>query len=374
MSVLDFRPAELPANCSLDAFCESYSRCQAVLVKACVGVGSSRFGLEELSALHERWPCMIQRTFSFEGDVGFRPGQRKPRKRAKLAPTVDSVLGPGAVRPSQWYASFIVKEPEALQHTLGLLPCASPPFLRAAEGLVSQNESAWVFFGQNTSSADLLGRPEHTDRMRHHGTWHVQLSGSKVWHLRATSELLDFAGVPSGEEAPRHAVHCEAGDVLVVNTRLWWHSTRLPSMQGDGDRQTLSLSYARDFVVSDAATGILAALRTAACTAQSDDESSAAEGEEGEQSGMGDVNVDGMLAEHGFKKGAVIMLAKDMPKRESPVYVPARPNCMVRDMDDGSGEALIAVKDIKSGDLFLVLAFAPSDRDPQLMEMRTYVL
>lgn len=388
MSVANFCPAELPASSSFEVFCESYARCQAVLVKGCVGVGSSRFGLEELWELHERWPGMVQKTFAFEhGDVNkFRPGQRKSRKRQKVEPTVDSVLGPDAVRPSRWYASFIVQEePEALQHTLGRLPCATPPFLQKPvtedgealdEDVISHNESAWLFFGQNSSARPMLGRPEHTDKMRHHGTWHVQLSGSKVWYLRATSELLEFAGLScaSGKEPPLHAVHCSSGDVLVVNTRLWWHSTKLPSMPDEGEGGIVSFSYARDFVVSDTATGPLAAVRTAASTAQSEEEASEEEGEKGEESGMGDVNVDGMLAKQGIKKGEVVMMAKDMPKREKPACVPARPNCMVRDLDDGSGEALIAVKDIKSGDLFLVLAFESDDKDPQLMQMRTYVL
>ncbi|CAE8630009.1 unnamed protein product [Polarella glacialis] len=212
----------------------------------------------------------------------------------------------------------------------------------------------------------MPGRPEHTDKMKHHGTWHVQLSGCKEWYLRATSELLQAAGLLSEEgegepeEACRHVVRCSAGDVLVVNTRLWWHSTKLPGSAG----QPLSLSYARDFVISAAASGAAGAARTAASAGLVGDE----EEDEDEQDTGVDVNVDGMLAKSGIKKGSVIMMAEEMPERKKTMSVPDAPNCMVR------GSELVAVKDIASGDLFLVLGFESDEEDKQRMHMRTFVL
>lgn len=246
-----------------------------------------------------------------------------------------------------------------------------------SEALVSHNDSVWLFFGQNNTRRRMPGRPPHTDKMKHHGTWHVQLSGSKVWYLRATSELLEAAGVDHDDDTdatlPSHAVQCNAGDVLVVNTRLWWHSTKLPSLLQDPSEDKLCLSYARDFVISASATGLAKKARIAASTAQSDDEQEEEddedkEGDGGGGAGMGDVNVDGMLAWRRFKKGSLIMKASAMPKRKTPVCVTERPNCMVRGAD------LVAVKDIPSGELFLVLKFEEDEKDPGRMLMRTFVL
>merc|ERR1712216_440730 len=117
------------------------------------------------------------------------------------------------------------------------------------------------------------------------------------------------------------------------------------------------------------------AARAAASVALSDaEEGSSQDGDKnGGDSSMGEVNVDGMLANQRFKKGAVIMMADEMPERETPTCVPAAPNCMVRDLEDGSGSALVAVKDIASGDLFLVLGYESDDEDPQRVRMRTFV-
>lgn len=408
MSDNAFGPAELAAGCSFEAFCESYRRSQAVLIKGCVAV-DQEFGLEQLSELQERWPAMVQQTFSMES-AGSMP-QKKKRKRRKLnapQPTASSMLGPDATRPHQWYASFIVQEKDALHHVLQQLPCAVPPFLRqdgldskvkrptkgkgrkrrrttkhsggdadactsGASDLVSHNASAWLFFGKNNASRPMPGRPEHTDKMKHHGTWHVQVSGSKIWYLRATVELLEAAGAScdEGQDSPRHIVRCEAGDVLVVNTRLWWHSTELPSLLADAAGPQLSLSYARDFVISAAASGAAAAVRDAASAGRLDEEDE--DTEEPENPGV-DVNVDGVLAAESIKRGSVIMMADDMPKRNQNVAVPAPPNCMVRDLPDGSGEALVALKNIASGDLFLVLGYESDDEDPELQHMRTFVV
>eukprot|EP00930_Biecheleria_cincta_P062023 TRINITY_DN47543_c0_g1_i1.p1 TRINITY_DN47543_c0_g1~~TRINITY_DN47543_c0_g1_i1.p1 ORF type:complete len:409 (+),score=84.47 TRINITY_DN47543_c0_g1_i1:93-1319(+) len=408
MSDNGFGPAELAAGCSFEAFCKNYRRSQAVLIKGCVAA-DQKFGLEQLSELQERWPAMVQQTFSMES-TGSMP-RRTKRKRRKLNtphPTASSMLGPDAIRPKQWYASFIVQENDALHHVLQLLPCAVPPFLgqeglyskgklptrlkgrkrrrtakhsrggpeaiaSGASDLVSHNASAWLFFGENNDSRPMPGRPEHTDKMKHHGTWHVQVSGSKVWHLRATVELLEAAGVScdDGQESLRHVVHCEAGDVLVVNTRLWWHRTELPGLLADATGPQLSLSYARDFVISAAANGAAAAVRVAASAGRLDEDDD--DMEEPENPGI-DVNVDGVLATEIIETGSVIMMADDMPKRKQNVAVPAPPNCMVRDLPDGSGEALVALKNIASGDLFLVLGYESDDEDPELQHMRTFVV
>lgn len=403
----ELAPAELPASCSFEDFCASYARTQAVLVKGCADVAGHLFGLAELWEMHERWPEMVQQSFSCEhGKLSFRNGRK--RKAPDLTPS--DVLGPEGSRPQRWYASFIVTREDALQHLLSQLPFATPPFLSCAPAVpaslrpamkkrklkrkgaaqlssratslpkaaVSHNESCWLFVGQNDHRRPMNGRPEHTDRMQHHGTWHLQLAGSKVWYLRPTSELLEAVAPrppAAGATAPRHAVRCDAGDVLVVNTKLWWHSTKLPSLLDEGRRcQHLSISYARDFVISSAATGAAALAREAASIARSSEEDPRDDqGDGGDGDGMCDMNVDGMLATGAIKKGEVIMMADDMPEREQQLCVKASPNCMVRDLANGSS-ALVAVKDIASGDLFLVLGYEEDADDPTLMKMKTFVV
>ena len=86
----------------------------------------------------------------------------------------------------------------------------------------------------------MSGRPLHTDSISHDGTWHYQLSGSKTWHLRPTQELLDIwssdssnaegddicdVQLPGKDE--ELTITCEEGDVILCNTRLWWHRTEI---------------------------------------------------------------------------------------------------------------------------------------------------
>lgn len=49
-----------------------------------------------------------------------------------------------------------------------------------------------------------------------------------------------------GDNRVRCRIECQQGDLLFVNTRLWWHATQLPETLTFPDG--LSISYARDFV------------------------------------------------------------------------------------------------------------------------------
>ena len=97
--------------------------------------------------------------------------------------------------------------------------------------------------------------------MTHSGTWHVQLSGTKTWFIRPCADAADWGGrAPSlenlescawhvrtgvGRASARLRVEVEAGDMLLLNTRAWWHRTELDAQPG------LSVSYARDFVLEN---------------------------------------------------------------------------------------------------------------------------
>jgi hypothetical protein len=128
------------------------------------------------------------------------------------------------------------------------------------------------------SDAALTGRVEHTDSVSHSGTWHHQLSGSKTWYVRPLKESKEWRNVPdfedfcpsaSTEKSTRHRqrvgrkaannvdwrlqIECQTGDLLLINTRLWWHCTSLPlTVTDEDDSADWSVSFARDFYCSQA--------------------------------------------------------------------------------------------------------------------------
>jgi hypothetical protein len=111
---------------------------------------------------------------------------------------------------------------------------------------VSHSNCIWVFFGQNMGAEAMKGRDEHIDQVYHSGTWHVQLAGTKVWNLRPNLD----GEWPSGSPPPIPSLRVEvkAGEIIMINTRLWFHATELPCTADARDQ--LSLSYARDFHIA----------------------------------------------------------------------------------------------------------------------------
>ena len=129
------------------------------------------------------------------------------------------------------------------------------------------DDGLWLFVGSNPNpkkrarggagAEALTGRPEHTDDVVHSGTWHVQLCGSKTWHVRPCAAAEDWQQDPPVLREGEHGVvrragrglrlkiEAQQGDLLIVNTRAWWHCTDIPPQPG------LSISFARDFYLED---------------------------------------------------------------------------------------------------------------------------
>ena len=151
-------------------------------------------------------------------------------------------------------SSILQKDDAALKKFFAKIPFSEPPLLKRAKA--THDDGVWLFVGSNAAAkpkqsgkkrqreeppaAALRGRPEHTDAVDHSGTWHVQLQGHKTWFVRPCADARDWGAAPPvlEEGAPgvvqeargglRLRVDCEEGDVLLVNTRAWWHRTDIP--------------------------------------------------------------------------------------------------------------------------------------------------
>eukprot|EP01062_Namystynia_karyoxenos_P067943 TRINITY_DN62093_c0_g1_i1.p2 TRINITY_DN62093_c0_g1~~TRINITY_DN62093_c0_g1_i1.p2 ORF type:complete len:413 (+),score=112.98 TRINITY_DN62093_c0_g1_i1:67-1305(+) len=344
------KPPELRGGGGLAELLSLYGPAQVCLVRA-RGAPQGAAAFRRLRAVQGDHPAMVARTFSIESPGG--APQAAQRSRAPAPPTTPDALFRSATPLSgRWYASFIVQgEKAALQSVLRWVPHPVPPCLcgsapqqsgerkrrrgaAAAEAppqVARHSECVWFFLGRNTAAECMPGRPEHTDDVTHCGTWHLQLQGAKTWHLRPTEELLQRN--PSLSPC---TVTCRPGDVLVVNTRLWWHRTELPDTRGAAEG--LSVSYARDFRLVDAQPG--------GGDADDDDESADM------------TNVEGLYAPQVVPAGSVVATADDMPDCSLPRS--KEPNCVVTDTKVGRRTvmALVALREIAAGEWFSV---APSD-------------
>jgi hypothetical protein len=131
----------------------------------------------------------------------------------------------------QFYVSTILQGAGGVaSEFLRFCPLQELPFVKAW-GAFEHSHPVWLFVGCNTAK-DLVmqGRAEHTDDVQHSGTWHYQMAGTKDWFIRPLSEHRDWGNrAPVLRGCTRLKVRCEAGDILVINTRLWWHQTSISS-------------------------------------------------------------------------------------------------------------------------------------------------
>ena len=237
---------------------------------------------------------------------------------------------------------------------------------------MAQESALWFFVGRNSGDDALPGRPPHTDEVKHDGTYHRQLSGCKEWRVRPTEELLargrrSMASTSRGRSRKRsraaaaeeeegaeeddegsgewRIVRCEAGDVLAISTRDWWHSTSLPPQAG------VSVSVAREWNVRGATRPrrTRASGRSAAAALEGDGEA-----DDGRATSF--TNVDGLFATRAIARGCVILTEDDSPDMELPEVDAARANCEVAEDEETGKMCLVARRAIRSGEFLSVAA------------------
>eukprot|EP01043_Picozoa_sp_COSAG02_P021031 COSAG02_NODE_1055_length_14928_cov_67.022726_10_plen_423_part_00 len=229
------------------------------------------FSIESVKAQFATAPDFFSSHWSVENAVR--------HKQAALSPA--AVLGGDGLPAGAWYCSSILQDDsDALASFSASVPFATP----GSEILDAEHDDGvWLFIGANPAAANetqdtpalkkrrvanskmqggsaIQGRPEHTDDVDHSGTWHVQLQGSKTWYVRPQLESDEWDGDPptlahktGAEKGPnggwRLRIHVGAGEMLLINTRLWWHRTEIEEQPGGP--KGLSISYARDFYLDD---------------------------------------------------------------------------------------------------------------------------
>ena len=133
-------------------------------------------------------------------------------------------------------------------------------------------------------------------------------------------------------------IECRQGDILMLNTSLWWHQTEIPCTKTANDK--LSLSYAMDFHVNEGGDGV--------CTQSSDM-----------------TNVNGLFAIKDITDGEIVLTEQDMPDCELPRS--DNPTLCLAELDMG-GEvmmALVATRDIKKGEWFSIAHDSDSESEDE---------
>ena len=241
-----------------------------------------------------------------------------------------------------------------------ILPCGVRAGCGESEskGVLEHANCIWFFVAK--CDTDMPGRAEHTDQIEHDGTWHYQLRGKKRWYIRPTEDLLSrirdtrksdsklkYSDAHLLEQGSRLVAECCPGDVLIINTRLWWHRTEIPASE-------LSISYARDvfFAVRERDQGSAAVEGHAA---QGEEEDGGADAEAGAGADAFDMcNVESFRVEGFFEQGSVIWEEEELP----PVPLPTsrQPNCELMIWEPTGKTVLVALRDIEEGEHLTVAA------------------
>ena len=334
-------PAVVPLHCSYPTFKNAWDRTHCVILRRPRSDRRTRsaaalpeLGPPLLSTLRKN-AALLEETYTAEGQGADTAASSRKRKKGGSssssssnsgAPPTAAALFSGASLPcGRYYSSFVIaRKPMLISSILENTHGLAPPCFDA--GCVREETALWFFIGCNDGSGEYLsGRPAHTDAVKHDGTYHRQLAGRKEWTLRPTEELVrrlrkvhdasveaekgeasGSEGEGEGEEEGEPSscvITCEAGDVLVVSTREWWHCTRLPSGRssagddnsGEGGGGGLSVSVARE--INFSALG----QATGADDVAGDDVS-------GDDDGATSfVNIDGLFATRSIAAGSVVL-------------------------------------------------------------------
>ena len=275
----------------------------------------------------------------------------------------------------------------------------------------------WFFYGLNdpmqqsqdsisnnsTTYSALQGRPEHTDSISHDGTWHYQLSGRKTWYIRPTDTLIrkiqeQNENNPSHEikyAANTHTKHnakntsikqyftrnsdaiqidCRKGDILLLNTRLWWHKTELPIqepllsiMNESNDTSKVkkdvifggapSVSYARDIFLPSSFWLESKQEKTNDIEKTGNDDTNDKINENNDAM----TNIDGLYAANDIEAQTILFTEADMPNCELH-RSKTNANCEVVELEDGSS-AVVSIKPISCGEFFCVQESSDEDED-----------
>ncbi|GFH60381.1 hypothetical protein CTEN210_16857 [Chaetoceros tenuissimus] len=256
-------------------------------------------------------------------------------------------------RTQRGYCSFIVQhDDEQKKEMLKKLPVPELPFAQSesdeVEVEVEYGPGIWIFYGRNNENKALEGRGEHTDSIEHDGTFHFQISGVKNWHVRPTSTLLNLISSESEsddclltqkwieelekDDCVKHStldIECSKGDILMINTKLWWHATDLPQQPFLNESKAFvpSVSYARDVYLDKTKIG--------------------------KDHGTNLTNLDGLYAADDIEAGTIVFRESEMPGCELH-RTRENPNCEIVELSDGEG-AIVSCREIKAGEFFCVL-------------------
>mmetsp|Transcript_12910 Transcript_12910/g.19648 ORF Transcript_12910/g.19648 Transcript_12910/m.19648 type:complete len:462 (-) Transcript_12910:54-1439(-) len=384
-------PTLTPKSCTYEEFREVYDRYQIVLFPA---GGSCNDGNRKNTTCNSNNPVKRVDNVNMIHDI-FQSITNED-DRASWCIENDKSAGTASCSnsdflradcPDDGYCSFLVQKDVQVKERLlkgndidscGLLPMVDLPLKweisdNVDDGTADGDERRdmhtsrihygpciWIFFGRNNSKNSMPGRPLHTDSISHDGTWHYQLSGSKTWHLRPTQELLDAwrtsSGTCNGAEGDicdvqlpgkddEWTITCKQGDVILCNTRLWWHRTEISqtcTTSDDACAQNLyapSVSYARDVYLDG--------------QPNAHDENDGDGGSNAEElGGAGMTNVDGLYAANDIEENTIIFTEEDMPDCELH-RSSDDPNCKVVELENGSG-AVVSIRDIRSGEFFSI--------------------
>jgi hypothetical protein len=138
-----------------------------------------------------------------------------------------------------------------------------------------------------------------------------------VSHVNQSHPELQFSN------GTRLCLTCEQGDVILINTRLWFHCTTIPP------QAVPSVSYARDFRLEEVEPPSLSG----------DDQTGAM------------TNLDGLYATNKIEEGTIIFSEADMPDCE--LHRSSAPNCEVAELEDGT-IAVVSKRAIAAGEFFCV--------------------